>query len=199
MYTLKKIKNLTIRGILPPLLAIVGLAGINSSAQAACFGYPESTAGCKVNGGADGPCVGKTAAGDIIVAAAGPSYSGCTNPPTSDLDSGTCVIRGLGGPDRITPASTNSGNMMIVCGGGGNDLILGSSDNDVMLGEAGSDIIIGEGGTNLIYGGSENDTLLTGSGYSSFNFNYGGTGTSDVCQKGRSGINYPAECEVKLP
>ena len=198
MYTLRTIKNLTIRGILPPLLVMAGLAGINSSAQAACFGYPESTAGCKVNG-VDGKCVGKTAAGDIIVA--GASFSGCTNPPTSDLDSGTCVIRGLGGPDRITPSSNSSGNMMIVCGGGGDDLILGSSDNDVMLGEAGSDIIIGEGGTNLIYGGSENDTLLTGGGgfSSSFNFNYGGTGTSDVCQKGRSGINYPAECEVTLP
>jgi Ca2+-binding RTX toxin-like protein len=197
MYTLRNIKNLTIRGILPPLLVMAGLAAINSSAQAACFGYPESTAGCKING-KDGACVGTKATGDIIVA--GASFSGCTNPPTSDLDSGTCVIRGLGGPDRITPASSSSGNMMIVCGGGGDDLILGGSDNDVILGEAGKDIIIGEGGTNLIYGGSENDTLLTGAGFSSSNFNYGGTGTSDVCQKGRSGINYPAaECEVKLP
>ena len=197
MNTLKTTKNLTLQSLIPSLLVIAGLASINSSAQAACFGYPESTAGCTVNGTA-GACVGKLAAGDTIVA--GIPY-GCTNPAGSPFaGESTCVIRGLGGNDLIT-ASSNSSNRSIICSGGGNDVIQGGSDNDIILGEAGADIIIGAGGTNLLFGGSENDTMLLGdnNGYGSSNINYGGTGTRDICQAGRSGINVIPECEVKLP
>lgn len=195
MNTLKKIKNLT-RYSLLPLLAVAGLAAVNSSAQAACFGYPESTAGCKING-VSGACVGKLAAGDTIIV--GFSYGGCTNPATSPLaDTTTCVVRGLGGNDLIS-ASSNYSSVNIICSGGGNDLIQGNSNNDIILGEAGLDIIIGGGGTNLLFGGSENDTLLLGGGYSSSNFNYGGAGSRDVCQPGYAGINVVPECEVKLP
>ncbi len=198
MNTLRKAKNLTLQSLIPSLLVIAGLAGINSSAQAACFGYPESTAGCTVNGTA-GACVGKLAAGDIIVA--GANYGGCTNPTTSPFaNTSVCVIRGLGGNDLITASTTNYSNLLIVCSGGGNDVIQGGSNNDVFLGEAGQDIIIGGGGTNLVFGGSENDTLLLGgTGYGGANFNYGGTGTRDVCQAGQSGLNVIPECEVKLP
>ena len=48
MNTLKKIKNITLHSLFPPLLAIAGLAGVNLPAQSACFGYPVSTAGCRV-------------------------------------------------------------------------------------------------------------------------------------------------------
>ena len=198
MNTLRKTKNLTLQSLIPSLLVIAGLAGINSSAQAACFGYPESTTGCKVNNVA-GACVGKLAAGDTIIVGGG--FSGCTNPASSPLaDTNTCVVRGLGGKDLISISSNNS-NMNIVCSGGGDDLIQGGTDNDIILGEAGADIIIGGGGSNLLFGGSENDTLLLGSNsyYGSDNFNYGGTGTRDVCQSGQSGINVVPECEVKLP
>lgn len=196
MCTLRTIKNLTKQSLLPSLLVIAGLVGINSAAQATCFGYPESTAGCKVNGVA-GACVGKLTKGDTIIT--GVPF-GCTNAPTSPLaDTNTCVVRGLGGNDLIT-ASSNGSGMNIICSGGGNDIIQGGSDNDIILGEAGIDILIGSGGTNLLNGGSENDTLLLGSnGYGSSNFNYGGTGTNDVCQAGRSGVNVIPECEVKLP
>ena len=197
MNTLRKMKKLTLHSLLPPALAIAGLAGINSPAQAACYGYPEST-GCTImnpvtGASTTGTCVGNLATGNIIIA---PSF--CTNPAGSDLPSGACVIRGLGGADLVTPAS-NGFSMILACGGGGNDQIMGGSDNDVLLGEAGNDFISGGGGTNLVQGGTENDTLLVGgSGFSAHNFNDGGTG-KNVCQKGQNGANAPGTCFIKLP
>jgi Ca2+-binding RTX toxin-like protein len=192
MHTLRKIKNLATHCLLPPMLALGLLAALNSSAQAACFGYPESTSGCIVNG-VNGPCVGKSGA-DII------STRNCINPPSTDLENtSTCVISGLGGNDVIL--ALNNGNPNFICGGGGNDLILGNSDNDVILGEAGADILLGGGGTNLVFGGTENDILLLGPGggfSSANNYNYGGAGR-DLCQAGRSGVNVKPECEVRLP
>jgi len=202
MYTLRKMKHIIIHSlILPSLLAITGLMGIYSSAQAACYGYPESIAGCKING-VWGACVGKRATGDIILVGASIfdfNYMGCKNAAKSPLAGTiTCVVRGLRGNDVILASSSLYHSKMIICGGSGNDIIRGGYQNDVLLGEAGQDIIIGSYLTDQLYGGSENDTLLRGDALGGPNINYGGTGTRDVCQAGNAGIN-GSDCEVKLP
>jgi len=191
MNTLKENQNVSQYGLLPTFLVIAGLLGISTPAHAICFGYPESTAGCKINGVA-GACIGTSATGDIIT-----SYS-CTNPVGSPLEgTNTCVVRGLGGNDVISANSNNTSYMSIFCGGGGNDIIQGGYPNDVMFGEAGLDTLIGGGGTNLLYGGPDNDTLLLGYNYYYYgSFAFGQGGTRDVCQ---SGSGTSQGCEVKLP
>ncbi len=205
MHPLRKMENLSIHNVLPPLLAIAGLVVIHSSAQAACYGFPESTAGCTVNG-VQGACVGQLTSGDIIIARS------CTNPVGTELGNiNSCVVRGLGGNDLIIAFTSNTGfgnsGPIIVCGGG-NDLILGTTGNDVILGGAGEDILLGGDGLNLLLGGSGNDTLLLGllgpPPFSPFpsgsnNYNYGGAGERDICQAGLSGLNAKSECEIRLP
>lgn len=200
MDKLNKMEIGTRKNILGTLLAVVGWVGIWPTAQAFCFGYPESR-GCTVNGVADQRCVGTLSAGNIIEGQGNfdPTSGipiGCTNTAGPLAGQPTCVIRGLGGVDVIIAGPSYSANN-IICGGGGNDIIQGSGGNDVLLGEAGSDVLIGAFGNNLLYGGQGKDTLLTGG--AGANFSFGGPGR-DVCQSGGIfGFNDDTTCEVVLP
>ncbi|CAN5778244.1 hypothetical protein BH18ACT2_BH18ACT2_12850 [soil metagenome] len=83
--------------------------------------------------------------------------------------SGSQVLIGIAGPDRIDGGSGND----LICGGGGNDTIAGGSGHDVLYGDDGNDSIAG---------GAGNDRLDGGAG-------------SDACQPG-SGVNQVVNCET---
>lgn len=182
--------------LLYSLFAGASLIGLAPSVNAQCFGYPESM-GCTVNGVPNQICVGTKTTGNVIVA-----NNGCSNPNDSPVaGTGVCVIRGLSGGDVIKgiPFDRN-----VICGGSGADVLLGGQFNDIEFGGDGNDVMVGgassSGGTNLLDGGAGNDTLVVGGGGfggDASNFNFGGSGTRDVCESGFNGFN-SVDCEVKI-
>jgi Ca2+-binding RTX toxin-like protein len=64
---------------------------------------------------------------------------------------GQNIIKGLGGPDKLTAGS-------VIYGGDGDDTLTGSGAQSYLLGEAGEDTIVGKTAFDLIDGGPNADT-----------------------------------------
>src|SRR3954447_13200055 len=76
-------------------------------------------------------------------------------------DGELCTVVGTGGPDRLVgrPRRHN-----VICGLGGNDVLVGGSSSDLLDGGAGNDTLTGAAGADLLLGGAGNDTLNGGTG-----------------------------------
>jgi len=80
--------------------------------------------------------------------------------PLADV-TGSIVVRGLGGNDKIT-VHAKVARPADIYGGSGNDALTGGSGDDRLFGEAGDDRLTGGKGNNLLVGGTGNDKLTGG-------------------------------------
>lgn len=91
------------------------------------------------------------------------SYTSRNN---NDNNYGTSLdigILGNSGNDTLTA----SGNLVVIDGGEGDDIINGanrSTGHDTLLGSSGEDRISGNAGDDIIFGGRDNDTIFGGTG-----------------------------------
>ncbi len=71
-----------------------------------------------------------------------------------------CTVIGTKGNDRLRATHAQE----VVCGLGGNDILISSPGNVVLDGGSGADKLIGAGGADTLIGGTGNDTLTGGAG-----------------------------------
>jgi len=120
---------------------------------------------------------------------------------------GTLTVRGTEGDDVLVVSRSgnwltvagrsfdaSSVRLLVISGGGGNDLIRDESDmSAIIFGGAGNDTIYGGRGHDTIYGGQGHDTIYGERGHDVI---YGGSGTNTI--DGGPGNNLLYDASVRL-